>query len=223
MAQHAATAKSFELKDEIEVKDDLDKDPEDCSEKASDRAIQLLNFDIVSDGILDFVTGIDQLTKIGKTSWSENFEFEFVQKTSWGGIVRTWSSEHSNNRWTQLAASENVESLVDSICPWSGCEYYRYDEDFKTKASVKKITYRLDGSELFVKIALEQRNDAESEELAKIFGEAFRIGACSSDYATPQQQLVYKNTLSSFSNSQTFIVTRLPRAGLDTLLAKDVQ
>ena len=98
MAQHAATAKSFELKDEIEVKDDLDKDPEDCSEKASDRAIQLLNFDIVSDGILDFVTGIDQLTKIGKTSWSENFEFEFVQKTSWGGIVRTWSSEHSKNR-----------------------------------------------------------------------------------------------------------------------------
>lgn len=221
--QAGAMTRNFDVKDEIEVKDDLDNDPEDCSEKASDRATQLLNFDIVSNGILEFVAGIDQLSRIGKTSWSENFEFEFLRKTSEGGIVSTWQDAHSSNRWAQLEASENVGSLVESLCPWNGCKYYRYDQDLKTDASVTRIKYRLDGNELFVSIALEQRNDAESDELSKVYGDAFTIGACSSIYATPAQQLVYKHTSSDFSNSQVFIVTRLPRAGLDALLAKDAK
>lgn len=223
IAQQAALTRNFDIQDEIEVKDDLDNDPEDCSENALDRATQLLNFDIVSNGILDFINDFDQLTKIGKTSWSENFEFEFHQKTTEGGIVSTWHSGHSGNRWAQLSASENVEGLVSSTCRGSDCAYYRYDHDLKTNAKVDKVTYRLDGNELLVQIEIEQQNDARAEELAKIFGEAFRIGTCSRIYSTPQQQLIYRNTSSSFSNGQVFIVTRLPRAGLDALLAKDAK
>jgi len=51
---HSATTRGFEISDEIEVKDDLDTNPDDCSDDLSERARQFLNLNSFSDGIIYF-------------------------------------------------------------------------------------------------------------------------------------------------------------------------
>lgn len=218
---HSATTRAFEISDEVEVKDDLDNKPDDCSEGSSEKARNLLNIDFLSDGIIDLVNDLDALSKIGKFAWTDTFNHRIVRKVSEGGIARSTTGS-SGNPWTRAAVSEREES-ISSICPWTGCEFFQFDEEFGANASTTQIEVAYDGSSLTVSVTLSQRNDIEAKELSAIFSEAFRIGSCSDEYTTPSQKVVYKHSVSKPGNGQVLVVTRLPRAGLDSLLAKDAK
>lgn len=218
----AAMTKQFNVKDEIEVKDDLDKKPDDCSENLSERAKQLLNLDVVSEGVISFVGDLDQLFKIGKIAKDEQFDFDFTRKVAGGGVETSYPS-FTHNRWAQMAAADNVEGIISLICPWNGCEYFRKDPESGFDVSVTNVSYVLDSNDLVIKITTEQKDSEEAGKLAAIYEEAFRIGACSTVYSEPAERIVYKNTKAAFSQSQVFIVTRLPRAGLDSLLAANAK
>jgi hypothetical protein len=220
---HSATTRNFELVDEIEVKDDLDTNPDDCSEKLSERARQLLNLNIVSDGVIHLVADLNKLVSIGKLSKDELFGFEFTRKVSGGRVQTSLTTTDADNPWARLTASENIEGIIDLLCPWSGCQYYRDDADLGSSTAVTLISISLNSNDLVTKIATEQKNSEEAIKLASIYNEAFAIGSCSEIYSKPAHRIVYQNTKASFSQSQVFIVTRLPRAGLDALLAKNAK
>src|SRR5688572_25310234 len=135
---HSATTRNFEITDEIEVKDDLDKDPFDCSEKSSERALNLLNLDFLSGGVIDLIKDLDSLSKLGKFSWSEGFDHEILRKVSEGGRVRSSITTNTGSQWTQLAVSDNAESIT-SLCPWNDCRFYQYDNEFRANASTSKL------------------------------------------------------------------------------------
>ena len=221
--QAAAMTRNFELSDEIEKKDDLDLDP-DCSENTDEKAIHLLNLKVLSSGIIDLVNDLDGLVKLGKIKWTDTFDYDFNRKVSWGGKVRTTTQVNSNynyNNWTHLAVGDRIEDIVDLLCPWAGgCGLYNYDPDFETRASNSDIRIRLDGQQvLTVQVHLLQPDAEQAESLSAIFSETFRIGACSDIYSEPAHQITYRNTVSKPGNGKILVVTRLPRAALDELLA----
>jgi len=218
---HSATTRNFEITDEIEVKDDLDNKPDECSEGASEKALNLLNRDFLSAGIIDLVSDLDALRKIEKFSWTDDFNYRIVRIVSWGGRARS-TIGGSGTQWTQVAVSDGVES-ISSVCPWTGCEFYQFDNEFDALATESTTEVGYDGKSLTVSITIPQRNDAEARDLAAIYSEALKIGACSDIYATPPQQAVYKHSVSKPGNGQVLIITRLPRAGLDAMLAKDAK
>lgn len=219
---HSATTRNFEITDEIEVKDDLDNKPDDCSEGASERAKNLLNLDFLSDGVIELVNDLDALAKLGKFSWTESFDYRILRKVSEGGRVRSTITTTAGNSWSQLAVSDEAES-ISSMCPWAGCSYYSYDDELQANAAVSNVEVAYNGSSFAVSVTLFQRSDTKAQELSAIFSEALNIGSCSDIYATPSQQVIYKHSVAKPGNGQVLIVTRLPRAGLDALLAKDAK
>ncbi len=219
---NAAMTRQFDVNDEIEVKDDLDKKPDDCSDGMSEQAKQLLNLSVLSRGVIGYVTDIQQLVRIGKLGRNEGIKLSFKKK-SFGGIGEVSYERTSQNRWFELAASENLNAITDLLCPWSGCKYYRYDPDSDKDASITNVLFTLDGQDLVIKITTEQKDSADAGKLASIYQETFKIGGCSDDYATLEEQTVYKNTKVSSSNNQVLIVTRLPRGSLDSLLATNAK
>ncbi|MDI1241641.1 MAG: hypothetical protein PSX80_06940, partial [bacterium] len=145
-----------------------------------------------------------------------------LRKASEGGRVRSTITTTAGNSWTQLAVSDNADS-ISTICSWPGCSYYSYDDEFQSNAAVSNIDVAYNGSSFTVSVTLLQGSDTEAKELSGIFSEALKIGSCSDDYATSAQQVVYRYSVSKPGNGQVLIVTRLPRAGLDALLAKDAK
>ncbi|MDI1242426.1 MAG: hypothetical protein PSX80_10940, partial [bacterium] len=77
---HSATTRNFDIADEVEVKDDLDNKPDDCSEGASERAKNLLNLDFLSSGVIGLVNDLDAIAKFGKFSWTESFDYRILRK-----------------------------------------------------------------------------------------------------------------------------------------------
>ena len=219
----AATTRNFELKDEIEVQDELDKKPDDCYDLASDRVKSLLNLSIISNGIIEFVTDLGRLSKIGKYETGDIFDFDFEIKESRGRVQRVSHQLDSDNRWVQLAASDNVEGIISLLCPWAECsEHYVYDVDFKGDASLTTIKFNRSKDSLLIIIGIEKKSDEEAENFANLYNAAFLVGSCS-EYSESKEKVVYQNTRATFKSKQVFIVTRLPRAGLNSLLAKDAK
>jgi hypothetical protein len=223
--QAGAMTKNFNVKDEIEVKEKLDDDPPDCSEAASEKAKHLLNLNVLSSGIIDLLSDLKQLESLGKVEWTDSFDFEFNRKVSEGGRVSTTSEVYSvnnHNRWTYLAVEDSISGIVGFLCPWAGgCALYNYDPEFATNASNTDIRVRFDGQKTFtVEIALLQPDAKQANALAAVFSEAFNVGSCSDVYASPGQQIVYQYSIAKPEIGRVIVVTRLPRAGLDALLAK---
>ena|SRR5215213_8331259 len=209
----AATTRDFNIKNEIVVEDDLDKKPDDkdCWDNAPQDVLDLLNADFLSDDILDFIADFQKLNQIGKYGNGENFRVEFDYKATEGGIAQT-SASSSGNRWLQLAASERIESLASN-------SFYRYDEELKTNASHSKVKFTLVNGVLSVEISKEKESNKIAEGFANTYNKTFAIGLCT-QYVEQKPKIIYENTKAHTENNQVFIVTRLPRASIDDLLAE---
>lgn len=211
----AATTRDFNIKNEIAVEDDLDKKPDDkdCWDGAPKDVLNLLNGDFLSDDILAFISDIQSLTKMEKYEDGKKFYAEFDYKASESGRAQiTDTSSLFSNEWLQLAARERVEGLASN-------SFYRYDEEFKTNASHSKVKFVLDNGDLSVEISKEKESNKIAEDFANTYNKAFQIGLCS-QYIEKKPKIIYENSKAHTENNQVFIVTRLPRASIDALLAE---
>jgi hypothetical protein len=212
----AATTRDFDIKSEIVVEDDLDKKPDDkdCWDKASKDVLDLLNADFLSDGILEFVSDIQNLTQLGKYVKNESFSFQFDYKATEGGIGQTnFGATVGSNKWILLAASERVESLASN-------SFYRYDDELKANASHSKIKFTLENDVLSIEISKEKESGGIAEDLANTYNKAFEVGRCSR-HIEKKPKIIYENSKAYKENNQVFIVTRLARASIDDLLAEN--
>jgi desulfoferrodoxin (superoxide reductase-like protein) len=90
-----------------------------------------------------------------------------------------------------------------------------YEENFKKS----KIRIEADGKSLTLKVSFSKLN---SEQFAKFLNDKFSNSVVFANTLLLKQ--IYESTKATSENNQVFIVTRLPRASLDALLAeKDAQ
>lgn len=208
MAQAALTQK-------LEIVSPKAEEDKDCWDDAPHEVTDLLNSGFVVGGVLDFIHDLQRLSGIGKYDFGDRFDFKFDYRATEGGIARTDYPNSFSNEWLRVAASERIEQLGSN-------SYYRYDQELKTNASHSTVRFSSENGILEVTISLERATDKDAFALAKLYNDTFAVGTCTSVLSV-KEKVLYQNSKSSAENNQVFIVTRLPRAGLDSLLATDAK
>jgi len=199
---HAATARQFDIRDEIEFSDELDNNPD------SDAAIE--QFASTFLGIYSVASELS----VGYPEQVANSEYNFnlyvtvgPNGGSWGfspGIYNTGLRKYSG-RYTQP-----LNRLYDTFLPRADKQHEKFRVDFELTSD--EVIFRATVSQDIPDVAafaskpyvesLSRRREIESDVL---------------------RSLIYSTTEVSFADNQVIIVTRLPRGSIDPLLAKDAK
>jgi hypothetical protein len=181
LAQAALTSK-FEIKDQIEKQDDLDKKPDQ----------DVLN---IAEALIEFSDDLRKLESIGK--YKPTIDGQFSKSTDFTNDQEITQS--IKNPWLEVAIEElfsKIHKKSFQNYPNIRFECNTYSQDFEFKISV------------------EQKNNDVSN-LTKEFLEGFEF--VKKTTKNLQIILIYENTTVTAENNQVFIVTRLPRAAIDSL------
>ncbi len=216
---HAAMTRHFDVQNEIEVKDDLDKKPDDKELDNLNSSIEDYFKDVKS-----FVEDLGKLYQIEKFDTGYD-EFALSQvgftpcNVQGDPVHRAETSTKISNYWLQPAvndASNNFEN-------WDYLSDCFEDEKFDTRLSKSSgFKFHYDKSELTVEVSISKSSPQRAEQLTGKFNQALKIYEVGADEIIVKQ--IYKNTSFKSENNQVFIVTRLPRGSLDALIAqKDAQ
>lgn len=215
LAQQAALTQKFEIQNEREIEDDLDKNPDDDESINFEQSLESY-----FKNIADFVEDLKKLHQIEKFDLDydefEINEFGFIPCNVDGDpIRRSEVSENVNNYWL-------LPAIIDAKHNFSGRNYLadclKNEKFFKketSRGSNLKISY--DTSELKVEVSIIKSSNQRADYLAEKFNQASKI------YKVGEGEIIvkkiYANTSYKSENNQVFIVTNLPRASIDELLA----
>lgn len=210
----AATTRDFDIKSEIVVEDDLDKNPDGCKklEKLAEEKLQQVKAE--NNSILNFALTLKKILLIGEEITSSNFSFDIDSKPDLDyPNFRKVSFDLPSRpvifpRNSKSKITKEVENLIGS---------------FRKKPDSKEFNftfgYSKDEKVLTTKAAFLQDNDFTAHKLAVAYNASLDFQRCAArDIA---EKIILENTRITFENNQVFIVTRLPRGSIDALLAEN--
>jgi len=214
---HSATTRNFEITDEIEIKDDLDKNPDD---ERSTAKMSLVTY------FQDVELFIKTLRRLRGTKYFDaaNDSFEVAQSTQLPCVAanKTGSYTASKFETKNEAIRPWLESfsklLTDGYSLGDCLPNYRFAPD---EATDSKFNFHLDKQALFVEVMVKKISPEAAKMLAGDIASTFNL--LRSESAEPIRLKLYETTSFRAENDQIFVVTRLPRAGLDPLLTKDTK
>lgn len=197
----AATTRNFDIQDEIEFKDDLDKKPDD----------------LFVQSITEFIEQLNKFSQLGYFDWNLKSEyaiesFAFCESDNLpsfegsGSINRRVDSEIER---TAIGTSKNLLAKIAELK--IGGEHDRII-DYKFSFDKESLT-------------IQTKVKFENEKKAEIFNNEL-IGYLSQPVLgikPSKEKIVAENTKVTLENNQVFIVTRLPRGSLDNLLKQDAK
>lgn len=211
LAQAALTSK-FEIKDQIELKDDLDKKPDDEIKTIAE------GFDSYLENLEDFIVNLQKLHQIEKFDSSYD-SFQVEVKTSspcdvdGDPVLHTTTTNFDNPNWLRPALSDFSYNVVTygfhSDCLPS-TEFGKY----KAQNSYLKANY--DKSLLTISHSVEKDSPRKAKQFCDKFNNVIKLYKLDED--EPIVKVLYENTTVTAENNQVFIVTRLPRAAIDSLI-----
>jgi hypothetical protein len=213
----AATTRNFNVQDEIEVKDDLDKKPPD--EELDFSGALKSYFEDVEDLIEDF-----QKYHRNKKFDLDSEKFNFERHTGIGCNIG--GQEVVNGDFVRKIDHRAVERAIDSAIydfnDWeifSDCLPTETFKDNFTNRYKLKVSY--DTSELKIEISALKRTNQRADYLTERFKQSYGLYEVDEENALVKS--IYQNTFINSENNQVFIVTRLPRGSLDELLKQDAK
>ena len=213
---HAATARQFDIRDEIEFTDEFDNKP--------DNELATLSLSIKSylEDVEMFLGNLGDLRKGGKFDPATD-AFEVEQSTILPCVPAnnvgnyTANSFRVSNEALRLPL-ERVSNLLTDGYSLADC---LPNSRFKGEAASSHFTFKLDGSQLTVELAVRKSSPSVAKELSgKLATVLQRFKP--SEKAIVRNRL-FENTAFRAENDQVFIITRLPRAALEPLLANDAR
>lgn len=218
---HAATNSLFDIRNEIEFKEDLDNKPDEekvnSSEKV-DTINQSTALEVYLGEVERFIQDLYKLHQIEKFDLDydtfEVSELGFVPCNVDGDPVR---------RAKRLAKINN--SKLESAITQASYGFQILDfisdclknDKFETGLSTSsKYGFSYDKSSLKIEIASFKTSPTRAIELSTKLNDFFKKYKVEEDDRIVK--LIYDNTAISSENNQVFIVTRLPRGSIDSLL-----
>ncbi len=215
LAQHAATTKAFELKDEIETCDDLDKDPDPVSLG--------LSVKIYFEDVDFFLAGLQQLSRRGIFD-HERDRFEVSQDTLLPCIDANKVGRYIPRKFelSNAGLSSHLRrfgNLLNDGYSLADCLQNRHFAD--QEATESKFAFRLDNNDLNIEVAVKKRSADHANRFLSHLDRAILV--FKEQNKAVNFNVIFDATRVASKDDQIFIVTRLPRAGLDALLAKNAK
>jgi hypothetical protein len=195
------------------TKSQVTKEEGRCPDKASPEVEDLLNQGAFVRPLAEFIGDVRKLISIDKYDLKErvSIEIDLINSNDGRNGIQQQSS---GNEWLSVAAKNAAEQITSAF----GEAFYRYDDEWKQPAAHFAFTFLFENSSLIIKAKAEHSSPEQAQKLAATYNSYFSLGSCR-ERGEPDEVL-YQNTKALVENNQVLIVTRLPRAGLLELLAK---
>lgn len=218
---HSATTRNFEITDEIEVKDDLDTKPDD--ERADERSEVRLSLLTYFQDVEYFVK---TLRRLGGTKYFDaaGDSFEVDQTTQLPCISANRIGSYTANKF--VTKNEQLRPWLESFSKLLTDGYSLGDclpnsRFAPVETTDSKFNFRLDNKAFAIDVAVRKSSPEAAKLLAADIADTF--AALRRSEADTVRQKLYEATKFRSENDQIFVVTHMPRAALDPLLAKDAK
>ncbi len=215
---HVATTRNFEISEEIEVKDDLDRKPDDNKRSPLELSIGNYYADIEF-----FLSSLERLRRSGKFDLALD-TFELAQSTALPCVadnkVGSYVAETllTSNKALQPLLEGTTKRITDGF-GFADC--VPSDKFAGQEATHSHFVLKLTGSELSLEVGGVKKSPAEVAAYLRELTAAWdQFKANSTD---PVEKHISEGTKLSASGSKILVVTRLPRAGLEPLLASNAK
>ena len=213
---NAAMTRSFDVKDEIEVNDNLDKKPDD------ERSPVTASVQIYLEDVEYFLASLGRLRNRGKFDPKKD-TFSVAQTTLLPCVDRNLAG-----RYTPVRFVSTSESSRPALEYFSRGMVYGYSlgdcivtNEFSVTAVDSRFAFGLDDKAFTVNVAVKKESPQRALDLLHELETTLKLYSTNSK--TNLRQKIIESTTFRSENDQVFVVTRLPRAGLDTLLATDAK
>ena len=210
---NAALTKQFNVRDEIEFKDDLDNKPDEKrSPVTSSVQIYLENVEL-------FLSNLGKLAKSGKFDFT-NDRFDVVQTTMLPCVDSSLAGRFTPIRFetTRPETRSALEYLSRGMVYGYSLGDCVASAEFGTNTAVdSRFNFGFDGKVFQINVAVKKHSNQNAIDLRRELESTLQLYA--SKAATDVRKKVIEHTSFKIKNDQVFVVTRLPRAGLTSLLA----
>jgi hypothetical protein len=216
----AAMTREFNIKDEVEVKDDLDRKPNPTPEEA-EKAIDVYFTDLTS-----FVVKLQKLHAIKKFDPShqiirdQHSSFNSCSKNQSRFTIYEPLLYHNIGHWMILALSE-LKVATKNLNYLSDCLPYEANEESDNFSVARKssLSLILEESNLRYEVSLNLSSIDRTKFLFSGLDKALTAFDVNDEENNAITLVLFKNTKLTTTNNQIVITTRLPRGSLDALLA----
>ncbi len=197
----AALTRNFDIQNEIEVEDNLDKKPD------GEEVENSLKKDFPAL-FVQFLYEVKESVDSGKIALpiQTNFRFEayfnYSEMCSGSGFDLDSSADNFLAKIVEDTFRQKIEPRASELADYP-----------RTSAKNIKLNLEANNTDLSLKISFGKFN---AEQFAEFLNKQWSLSAVSVENTLTKQ--IYENTKVSAENNQIFIVTRLPRGSLDELL-----
>ena len=208
----AATTRQFDVRDEIEVNEDLDTKPDD------ERSPVTASVQIYLEDVEYFLSSLAKLRSNGKFDPGAD-TFSVEQNT-----LLPCVDANRAGRYTPIKFTSSSEGSRSALEYFSRGMVYGYslgdcivNNEFEVTAADSRFNFSLEKSTFAVNVSVRKDSNARAIDLVRELESTFKLYAAKTD--SKFRQAVIRNTTFKAQNDQVFVVTRLPRAGLVSLLS----
>jgi hypothetical protein len=192
----AALTRQFDIQTEIELEDDLDKNPDEQALDSYSSALQnlyALARDFSEKNRENLRGGYEfDCSAIFRADLSKTITCQGGSGLFWGGFT---------------SPIKEISKAFPHIS----------DE----KIEQTRVNLILSGTDFFLKSSFNQESDWKAEQTSNFYDNA--LSRIKIEKVNNPRLIIYENTKITHENNQVFVVTRLPRASIDALLAKNAQ
>lgn len=213
----AALAREFNVRDEIETRDDFDNKPDD------ERSPIGVSVQIYLEDVEYFLASLGQLREKGKFDLQKD-RFNVAQTTLLPCVDRNLAGRYTPVRFD--TTSEASRSALDFFSRGMSYGYSLGDcipnTEFRDINAVdSRFDFLLNEKGFVVNVVVKKDNSQRAAELAGQLTHTIQAFVKPDNNRFRRQ--IIENTTFRSENDQVFVVTRLPRAALEPLLVKDAK
>ena len=214
---HGALTRSFELQDEMEAADDLEKKPDGETGSLS------MSIKTYLEDVESFLDTLNKLSETGTFDLVRD-EFEVTQTTQLPCIPANKIGSYTANTFklkndALRPSLERFSKLLTDGYSLADClPNARFNGQDATNS---KFTFKLDDSALSVQVSVQKATPEVAKKLSTDLVTVYKKFTPTSGEIARQK--IFENTSFRSRNNQVQVITRLPRASLDPLLAKNAQ
>jgi len=208
---HAALTRNFDMREEVETRDDQDREPH------GDRSPVTASVQIYLEDIEYFLSSLGKLKDRGSFD-RKGDAFNVAQTTMLPCVDSDLTGRYTPIRFnaTSNASSSALQHLRRGMVYGYSLGDCISNSEFTVEAVDSRFNFGLDGKAFGINITVKKKSPERTLELVRQLQSTIKLYTTPS--ATTLRKSIVEHTSFRTDKDQVFIVTRLPRGSLESLL-----